>query len=409
MAVMRYEARTLEGAPVNGTLDVENETDLRIRLSVRGLEVVRAEVIAETKRPGVALKRHIPRRRIGTRILAENTGQLALMLKTGTPLVESMAALAQQTEDLRMQEVLESVAASIRGGSTLTEALAAHPHAFDDFYVSTARAGEATGELAEVFKRIESQLIKRLELQSSITAALIYPLIVSLLAIGAVIFVVTYVLPKFIVIFERSHVPLPLPTRMLMFLAGTITTYWYMVPVILIGVPMGLYFFLKTEFGSQLYDRVVLRMPIMGPLAHLVYSGVVLRTLGSLMGAGVPLVESLSICLSACKNRRYKAFIADVSARVMRGEPLAAGFQASPLISPSIKQMVNTGERAGALPVVLNAVSDHLDALTDKRVKRLSAIFEPLIIIVMGIVIGFIAISVLLPLFRLSSAARGGA
>lgn len=409
MPTIRYEARTLQGEPVAGTLEVENESELRIRLSVRGLEVTHAEIVAETKRPGAALKRRIPRRRIATRILAENTGQLALMLKTGTPLVESMAALGEQTEDPRMQEVLEAVAASIRGGSPLTGALSAHPHAFDDFYVSTARAGEATGELAEVFKRIESQLLKRLELKSSITAALIYPLIVSLLAIGAVVFVVTYVLPKFIVIFERSHVPLPLPTRMLMFLAGTVTTYWYLVPVLVFGIPASIYFFLKTELGSQLYDRVVLRLPIMGPLAHLVYSGVVLRTLGSLMGAGVPLVESLAIALSACKNRRYKAFLADVTARVMRGEPLAAGFQASDLISPNVKQMVNTGERSGALPLVLNAVSDHLDALTDKRVKRLSAIFEPLIIIVMGIVIGFIAISVLLPLFRLSSAARGGA
>lgn len=127
------------------------------------------------------------------------------------------------------------------------------------------------------------------------------------------------------------------------------------------------------------------------------------------MAAGVPLVEGLSITSSACKNYMYKAFVSDLAARVIRGEPLANGFLASALISPSVKQMVSTGERSGALPLVLNSVSDHLDALTDKRVKRLSAIFEPLIIIAMGVVIGFIAISVLLPLFRLSTAARGGA
>lgn len=408
MATMRYEARTLHGENVEGTLDAESEQDLRNRLSIRGLEVLRVELVLTESRRSIDLQRFIPRRRVSTRVLAENTGQLALMLRTGTPLVESMNALAEQTVDERMRGVLEAVAASIRGGSTLTEALSAHPHAFDEFYVSSARAGEASGDLAEVFKRVEIQLLKRLELRSSIAAALIYPIIVSLLALSAVTFVVTYVLPKFIVIFERSRVPLPLPTRMLMYMADTLTTYWYLIPFVVVGVPLGLYTFLRTSTGAQLLDRAILRVPIAGPIAHLVYSSVLLRTLGALMAAGVPLVESLSITSSACKNYMYKAFVSDLAARVIRGEPLANGFLASALISPSVKQMVSTGERSGALPLVLNSVSDHLDALTDKRVKRLSAIFEPLIIIAMGVVIGFIAISVLLPLFRLSTAARGG-
>lgn len=409
MATLRYEARTLHGEHVDGTLEAENEQELRNRLSMRGLEVLRVEAVAVASRRGVDLQRFIPRRRVSTRVLAEITGQLALMLRTGTPLVESMNALAEQTVDDRMRDVLESVAASIRGGSTLTEALSAHPHAFDEFFVSSARAGEASGDLAEVFNRVETQLLKRLELRSSIAGALIYPIIVSLLALSAVTFVVTYVLPKFIVIFERSRVPLPLPTRILMAVADGITTYWYLIPFVVVGVPLGLYAFLRTRTGIQLYDRTILHAPIAGPIAHLVYSSVLLRTLGALMAAGVPLVESLGITGSACKNVIYKAFVSDLAARVIRGEPLANGFVASALISPSVKQMISTGERSGALPLVLNSVSDHLDVLTDKRVKRLSAIFEPLIIIAMGVVIGFIAISVLLPLFRLSTAARGGA
>jgi type IV pilus assembly protein PilC len=237
--------------------------------------------------------------------------------------------------------------------------------------------------------------------------ALIYPVITCCLAIVAVIFMVTFVLPKFVDIFSKSNVPLPLPTRMLMGISGFVTSYWYILLAAMIGIITAIYLALKNPVGSRLFDRLILWLPGVGDVAGTVQSSLLLRTLGTLLQAGVPLVDSLAVAKDACKNSLFKDFVASVTSGVLQGEDLASNFAKSEIMSPSIKAMVGTGERTGNLPMVLNSIADHLDSIADKQAKRLSAVFEPAAIIVMGGVIGFIAVSVLFPLFRLTAAVKG--
>ena len=404
MPRIHYIARTLTGDRVEGNVRASSEQDARDKLSRDGLEVleIRSEQGREKSVHGE------PSLSVRTSSLVAMTGQLALMLETGTALVDSIEALEKQSSDTRLTVVLRTLAHEVSGGSTLASALAKHPRVFDGFYISAVQAGEASGSLADVFKRLEVYLQKRLDLRMNIVTALIYPIIVSILAIVAVVFILTFVLPKFVTIFERSGVLLPLPTRMLMGLSSFIVSYWYLLLLAIAGIVTGIYFYVKSPKGSLMIDWLILQLPILGSLARMIQSTVLLRTMGTLLDAGVTLVDTLDIAQSACRNSLFRQFARDISKNVVRGQDLASSFDESDLVSPTIKQMVRTGEQTGTLAPVLNSVCDHLDAAVDKQTKRLSAIFEPMIIIVMGIVIGFIAVSVLLPLFRLSRAAKGG-
>ena len=413
MPRMHYTARTLAGKIVEGRARADNEQALRNRLSARGLEVLEvrgpAKAASITSAKARSSQAHVRfYNRVRSRAVASVTGQLALMLRTGTPLLQSMEALAYQIDDERLSDILGAVAAEVRGGSSLAEALASHPAAFDTFYVSTVKAGEASGTLPEAFKRLEEHMQKRAEIRSNVVTALIYPIIVSVLAAACVTVVVTFVVPRFVEVFEGAGVVLPLPTRMLVAFSDFIITRWYVVAGIAFSLPVAVYFTLTSERGSRFRDMVVLEIPLVGALANTVMSSGLLRTLGTLMGSGVSLVESLQIARETCRNGRFSAFVDSVMNGIVRGEDLTSNFARSDLMSPAIKQMVATAEQTGALAEVLTAVADHLDDVAAKQLKKLSAVFEPLIIVAMGVVVGFIAVSVLLPMFRLTSAAHGG-
>lgn len=408
MPRLEYTARTLSGQTISGHIRAGSETDARNELAAKGYQSVEFYGGAiETS--GAPTGFQLFRRRVSTQSLATFTVQLSLMLRTGTSLVDALDALAEQTQDDRLYDVLISVRDQVSGGMTLAEALETRPEAFDTFYVSAVRAGEVSGRLPEVFTRLEQTLRKRVEMRGNLVIALIYPTIISFMATLAVIFVMTYVLPKFVAIFESSNVPLPVPTRMLMAISGFIMSYWYLLLIALVVIPTLIYRYLKSPRGSILFDGVILRMPIVGYLTSTMQTALMLRTLGTLLSSGVPLLDGLQVARDACKNTRFKTMIRGVADRVTQGEDLSSSFARSDLLEPTTKQMLTTGERSGNLARVMNALSDHLDEDADKQLKKLSAIFEPLIIILMGIAVGFIAVSILLPLFKLTSAARGGA
>lgn len=349
----------------------------------------------------------LPFRPVGTKKLAELTGQLALMLRTGTPLIESIEALRTQTQDERLLNILDSIKGEISGGSTLAKALSAHPRVFDGFYVNAIEAGEASGLLADVFTRLEVFLRKRVEIRSNIVTALIYPAIIGVIATLAVTFVIIFVLPKFIRIFEKAGVALPVPTRMLLAFSGFAADYWYILLAAVVALPPALFFFLKSARGSRIFDFLLLRLPLVGSLTQMIESSLLLRTLGTLLGSGVGLMGALLVARNASRNSFFRDFVDDVSLGVTRGGALTIGFEKSDLMAPSVKAMVATGERTGSLALVMNEVADYLDIEADRRMKRLSALVEPLMIIIMGVVVGFIAISILMPLFQLSGLAAG--
>lgn len=409
MPRLEYTARTLGGQTIQGRIRAESAMEARNLLSAKGFEVLEVAEPAVEMEEGIARARFSFRRGVGTPMLAAFTAQLSLMLRTGTSLVDAFDALAEQTQDERLHEVLRAVRDQVSGGATLAVAMAAQPAVFNAFYVSAVRAGEVSGRLPEVFARLEQNLRKRVEVRSALLIALIYPTVVSFMATVAVIFVMTYVLPKFVTIFASNNVALPVPTRMLMAFSYFLVSYWYLALAVVILIPTGVYFYVTSPRGSRALDGLILRLPIVGTMTITMQTALMMRTVGTLISSGVPLLEGLSVAREACKNTRFKAMIQDVEERVMQGEDLSGSFARSDLLTPSVKQMLTTGERSGNLAKVMNSMADFLDEDADKQLKKLSAIFEPLVIIAMGIVVGFIAVSILLPLFKLTSAVRGGA
>jgi type II secretory pathway component PulF len=422
MPRIAYSARTLTGDIINGKSRAANSDALRLKLSQKGMELLEVlgtgttDATDDAKEPQPTKKKastnQIPftvSLGVSKRAILAFTGQMALMLRTGNALVDALELLAQEAKDQRLAGVLSTVSTDVQGGASLAQALSAHPRVFNGFYISAVRAGEASGRLPDVFEQIQEYLEKRADLRSTVVTALIYPCIIVALAVVAVSFIVAYVLPKFVTIFERSNVVLPLPTRILMSISSSIWEYWYLYALIGAGIPTGIYLLCKQTYARNLLHRLVLTLPVVGNVAKTIQCSIILRTLGTLLDSGVSLVESLDVAKDACSNRRYAAMIDDLEATVIRGESLASGFVRSPLFDAGVTQMITTGERTGSLATVTLTVSEHLDKAAEKHVKRLSAMFEPMTIVAMGAVIGFIAVAVLMPLFKLTSAARGGA
>lgn len=407
MAHAAYRARTLRGDVVEGHIRAKGEQEARMALSRKGLELLAFEEQVNAPEPatGEPLFQRFTRP-IKSRTLRALTGQLAIMLETGTPLIDSLDALADQASDERVHTILQSASSEVRGGSTFSAALEGHPRAFNRLYVSAVKAGEASGNLTTVFNRLETHMMKRENLIAGIWAAMIYPILLTLLAICAVIFLVTFVLPKFTAVFERSGVLLPIPTRMLLAIVSTGKSHWVLLLVAAIAVPAALFAFLRSERGKPLFDRFSLAVPVVSPLVIATQSSGLLRTLGTLLDAGVPLVEAIAVAEEACSNSVFRQAIGRISASVLRGEGFSAAFSASPLFDAPTKQMVATAEETGTMAMVMTRVADHLDESIDKQMKKLSAFVEPLVIVIMGLMVGFIAIAVLLPLFRLTSAVR---
>ena len=412
MPRLAYRAKDLSGKAVEGSVRARDERQARLTLSERGLEVLSLESAAGAKpeRRAEAGRPEAPAstgmtlfKPVSTRQLRSMTAQLALMLETGTPLAQSLTALSEQMADEPLGGLLGEVHQAVTGGSTLSEALGAHPRVFGQFYVSAVRAGETSGKLTEVFARLELSMGKREELLSRLRAALTYPIILTVMATLAVIFLVSFVLPKFRTVFASSGAELPLPTRGLLAGTGLLQEYWYLAIPLFLGPPIALLLYFSSRPGRPAWDRLALRLPVLGPLTHTVQTASLLRILGTLLGSGVPLVESLKVAVDSCTNVYFRQAVQRMSSGVLQGERLSANFSRSDLFSPPVKQMISTGEKSGRLAYVMNRMSDYLDDLARAQMQKLSALFEPAVIVVMGVIIGYIAVSLMLPLFRMSS------
>ena len=410
MAKIGYLARTLTGEVVEGNFEAQSADELRLALSRKGLELVECDEGSLQKEEEVASGRTGTRFRLTVKntSLCSVTGQLALMIEAGASVVQSFDTLAEETNDRRLSDVLGGVCEDIRGGSSISAALASYPRVFDQFYVSSIRTGESSGSLPSAFRRLEKHMERREAFLSTLRAALVYPIILTVLAFGAVVFMLMFVLPKFIAVFKQNNVELPLPTRILLQMVTLLQTYWYVVPLLLLAMIAVAYWQLTNRRNIAIIDRMVLSIPVAGTLLKTVHSSIVLRSLGTLLESGVPMLETLNVVQEGCGNHSFRAAIEDVQTSVLQGDGFASKFKENTLFPASIRQIISTGESTGNLPIVMNRSADHLELDADKQLKRLSTLFEPLVIIVMGVMVGFIAISVLMPLFNLTSALRGG-
>lgn len=391
-----YVARSRDGKRRRDTMDADNRQALANALQGRGLTI---ESVREQR-----MRRGLGGKRVKTMELALFTRQLATIVNAGLPLLQGLDILAEQTEDPNFSRVIQKIAQNVEGGETFSEALRGFPRAFPDLYVSMVRAGEAGGDLDGVLLQLADYLEATEELKRRIRSAMTYPVVafsmILLIAIGLVVFVV----PQFEEIFASfGDAKLPTPTLILIAISDTFrSSRAFVVLGLIIATVIGLRMYGRTEHGRYNLDRAKLRLPVFGKLFRKVAISRFARTLGTLTRSGVPILQAMEIVERTAGNEVYAKAVQDAGDSVRNGETLADPLARSGEFPPMVTRMIGVGEKTGALETMLHKISDFYDAEVKATVDALTSLIEPILILMMGIVVGGIVIALFMPILQLS-------
>jgi type IV pilus assembly protein PilC len=327
--------------------------------------------------------------------------QLSTLVSAGVPLVQGLTILEEQVESKLFKGIVHTVKEDIEAGQSITDALKKHPEAFEELYVSMIRAGEIGGILDVILERLSAYLESAENLKGKVKGAMMYPAVVSTIAAGVTFFLLVGVIPTFSNIFAGFGAELPWVTQLMINLSTFLRKFWY----VCIGVPVGAIFgikqYRKTEGGRRNVDQVLLKLPVFGILLKKVAVAKFTRTLGTLIKSGVPILQALETVAKTSGNKVIEIAVMTARESVKEGERIATQLKKSNVFPPMVVQMVAIGEETGNLDAMLNKIADFYDQEVDNAVKALTSMIEPIIIVVMGIVIGFIVIAMFLPMFEL--------
>jgi type II secretory pathway component PulF len=334
------------------------------------------------------------------------TERLALLLETGVSLLEALKALQHQPEAPLLESIMTSLATNISEGKSFSHALGQHPEMFPASYVSLVGAAEEGGFLPQVLTQLLRMDEKSSEMRSNLRSAMSYPAFLIAFSILVVIFMLVFIFPRFATLFATIHDQLPITTLFLMAVSDLIRHYW---PLLLLGLGVGtwaLHRWISSAAGKLTLDQAKLRIPVIKDIYAQIYLSQTLGVLGLSLSNGVPITVALKACQGVVSNRLFARFLDNLGQHVNEGRGVAIGFANSPLVPPLVQQMVSTGEQTGKLGLVLTRVAEFYERELAKRVTVLSKAVEPIMLIVMGVVVGVIVISLILPIFKLSRAIR---
>jgi type IV pilus assembly protein PilC len=330
------------------------------------------------------------------------TCQLAIMIDTGVTLSDALDSIIEQEGNPSFRRILKEIHSSVESGEDFSKALGKHPRLFDQTYVSLVKASESTGSLGPMLERIGDYLRKEMETRNKVRSAMAYPTVMAVMAIGVSVFLLAYVLPKFMPLFQRRGMVLPKPTAVMMAISSALTDYWYLWLAGLI-VTLVLFFWGRRQpLGRRIWDGFKINMPIIGPMQRKVILSRSIRTLGAMLNGGVPMLESLELCRAVSDNYHYEKLWQHVADEVTQGNQVVKALAGNPLMPSMLVQMISAGENSGQLGNVLERVSVYFDREVENAVKTATTLIEPLMISVMGIVVGGIGLALLLPIFKLS-------
>jgi type II secretory pathway component PulF len=400
-----YRAFTETGEERRGVVEASGEAQALSRLHEEGLMVAE---IGPDKGGGAApeAKGAGAKARGKGRLkdLAGFTRQLAVLCSTGTPLVESMSAVHRQLENPRWQGVVGDVIRRVEEGETLAHALERHPGYFSPIYRSLIAAGESGGQLAVMLDRLASMTRQQVKLRHTLMGSSMYPAVLLTVAFVVIVIMLTVVQPRFSDLFDTLGAPIPASTQVLMDIGTSIRTYWWAYLGGTAAVVGGIIAWLRGAAGRLWLDRAILKLPVVGRLARNLITARVVRILGTLLTSRVQLLEALDLTRQAAGNEQYRRMIDRTIEGVTRGELVSAAISSSDLIEPSVCEAIHTGERTGSMGSVLLTMADAMDEDNEIVVRSVTTIVEPVILIVLGVVVGFVAVSMFLPLFDLSGA-----
>jgi len=399
MPVYKYTAINNSGSSVKGIIDAESVKAATEKLKKEGVYL---SSINETKKG--KSRSFIPFIGVSSAELAITTRQFSALISAGLPLEASLAALSEQSEDQKLREVLTQVKDRVSEGSSLTNALKEHNNVFSDLYTNIVKAGEASGSLDIVLFRLADFLEKSSELKSRVRSALIYPIFMFLIGSGVLFFMMTYVIPRITKIFEDSDRALPFITLVLISISSFFSNHYIILFLGIAAVGFLLVRFLKTEKGTRFVDKLILRLPVFGKLAAMVAISRFTRTLGTLVGSGIPLLDALEIGEAVIGNTVFMDALKDVRVSVREGSTLGQPLRDSGVFPPLVTRMIAVGEQTGEMEEMFNKIADIYDLQVETTLSALTSLLEPIMILMIGVVMGFIVFAILLPIFELTSA-----
>ncbi len=404
----RYQVRTGSGQLQVGVLSADSVSTAAALLRNQGAHVMSLTPLAGAlERSGLSARlRELNAGRPKQRHVLDFTSQLAVMIRAGINLRAALDAIADQTEHPRFKKIITGLKTDVESGKQFSDAIARHPKLFGPLYVNMVRASEMSGSFAKMLDRIAAYIAQQIETRKMIIGASIYPAVIGTLAVAVTVFLLTFVLPKFYKVFDGKEDILPWATKFLMGMSRFMVDNWpYLLGGSLGVAGLGLAF-LRTEAGAWWLDRFKLIAPIIRTMFRSLYISRSLHTMGQLINAGVPMLDTLAITGDISGNRLYKAMWRTVYASVKQGRKITTPLTKTKLLPRAVSQMIASGEESGKLGEVLDEISVYYAKQLKDHIKAVTSMIEPIMIILMGTVVGFIAMAIILPIFKMSQVVK---
>lgn len=402
MARFKYKVRDKFGKVVTGSMESQDKNSVATHLESMGYAPV--SISEESKLKNIQVFGSFGR--VSSEDMNLFNRQLVTLIKAGLPLLAALNAVEKQTKSRVLRQAIQAIIKDIEGGSSLSEALRRHPSIFKDLYIHTIQAGETSGALDEMFSRLADMGEHEADTISKIKAATRYPVIAVIALISGFMIMITFVIPRFMTIFNRFDTVLPLPTRILIWLNNAIVNYWYIAIVALGVIVFTVRQFIGTPVGRRIWDTIRIRMPVFGPLFLMLTMSRFSRIMAIMLRSGVPILTILEIVANAADNVVISGAIKDIMKSVNQGRGMAEPMARSKVFSTMVVQMVSIGEETGQVDVLLMRVADYYDQQSDFMIKNLTTMLEPILVVILGGAVLVLALAVFLPMWNMISLFR---
>ncbi|MEK6639692.1 MAG: type II secretion system F family protein [Nitrospirota bacterium] len=405
MATFAYVGRTRSGAVKKGELSAKTRDEAVDQLRKQSVVVTSLE---EKKSGAGGFKIKLS---LGSGLTDKDlvvfTRQFGTMINAGLPLVQCLEILSTQSENKVLRETIGEVKTQVEAGSTFSDALRRHPKVFDDLYVNLVHAGEVGGLLDTILTRLAKYIEKAMKLKGQVKSAMIYPAAIMGVAVAVISVLMIWVIPIFAKMFVElsgGKVGLPGPTQLVIDISNVFTSYWYLIFGSLVAIIFGIKKYYATVQGRKAIDKLLLKMPVFGDLIRKASVAKFTRTLGTLLASGVPLLDGMTICAKTAGNKVIEETLINARASISGGKTIADPLAASGVFPKMVTHMIAVGESTGALDAMLGKIADFYEDEVDQAVASLTSLLEPIMMVFLGIVIGFIVIAMYLPIFKMSDA-----
>jgi type IV pilus assembly protein PilC len=401
MGLFTYKARQADGSIITGVIEADDVRKAMTNIRSQGLTVISTEEKKADILAGIIKSINIfDKVSLGDKVLFSR--QFSTLINAGIPVIQCLNILVDQTKKNVFKGILRDIRTNIESGEFISAALAKHQDAFDGLYISMVKAGEVGGVLDEVLDRLALYLENIAELKRKVIGAMVYPIMIIFVAVGVVSFLLIFVIPKFKDVFAMFGEKLPAPTQILINLSNFLVKKGWIVALITIGIIMFIGFMIdKVPAVKFRWHKIILKIPLFGDLILKVAVARFTRTLGTLAKSGVPILEALEICATTSGNKVIEAAILNGKTAIKEGERISESLKTANVFPPIVVQMIGVGEETGALDAMLFKVADYYDKEVDATVAALASIIEPMLIVFLGVVVGFIVVAMYLPIFSL--------